>query len=44
MHLILLPDMSKGESVAMIIRFHVRMAARYPEINRLMAQEARQKF
>ena len=39
----LLPDMSRREGVAMIIRFHVRMAARHPEINRLMAQEARQK-
>ena len=27
----------------MLIRFHVRMAAQYPEISRLMAQEARQK-
>ena len=43
MHATLLPDMSKREGVAMIIRFHVRMAAQYPEINRLMAQEARQK-
>ena len=39
----LLPDMSPREGVAMLIRFHVRMAAQYPEISRLMAQEARQK-
>ena len=38
-----LKDMSRREGVAMIIRFHVRIFAQYPELSRLMAQEARQK-
>jgi AcrR family transcriptional regulator len=38
-----LPDMAEREGIAMIIRFHVRAAAQYPEISRLLAQEACQK-
>ena len=38
-----LKDMSRREGIAMIIRFHVRIFAQYPELSRLMAQEARQK-
>jgi AcrR family transcriptional regulator len=40
--LVLLKEMSSGERLAFIVRFYVYFHARYPELSRLMSQEATQ--
>ena len=40
--LAILKDLSKRDSVALLIRFHVRYYAEHPELSRLMSQEGRQ--
>ena len=42
LRLVILKDLPKRESVALLIRFHVRYYAEHPELSRFMSQEARQ--
>jgi len=42
LRLVILKDLPKRESVALLIRFHVRYYSEHPELSRFMSQEARQ--